>query len=276
MSDTPAPPPADPAPPPEPPDGQRPPWLPIAIAVAAALVLGLGVFALRGAFVGGAGDESAYTIAPYTPPTELITARDRVMGYAEPDMGSEVLVMFGEGVTLNVNGRVARGLGNDWYSVAWNEQTAFVRQQDVVTGSGAPPAPEVREREEEELEEERKPDPFEVPSFPEIEPQPSPPPSYGLSISDVRWVREPNARDFARYFPSDALDEGQSGRVTLDCIIARNGRLDCSVASESPSGYGFGRAALSISRQVRVDPTLPDGSPAAGRHLSLPLNFRAG
>jgi protein TonB len=103
-----------------------------------------------------------------------------------------------------------------------------------------------------------------------------PQPSWGLEISDVQWVREPSSRDFARYFPRRALDEGQSGSVTLDCVIGGNGRLDCSVAHESPSGYGFGDAAINIARQTRVRSTLPDGSPAAGRHLRLPLSFRAG
>jgi TonB family protein len=182
--------------------------------------------------------------------------------------------MFGEGVTLNVTGRVARGLGNDWYAVARNEQTIFVRQQDVVAGSGAPPAPDVREREEEEDEEEdtAKPDEEDEDIFAEF-PEP---PSSGLSLGDVNWIREPNARDFARYYPEDALDEGQSGRVVLDCIVASNGRLNCSIADESPSGYGFGEAAIRISRQARIHPMLPDGSSAAGRHLRLPLSFRAG
>jgi protein TonB len=125
-----------------------------------------------------------------------------------------------------------------------------------------------------EFEAAAKPDPLEEPDE-EVGAE-APAPSWGLEIADVSWVREPNSRDFARHFPRRALDQGQSGRVTLDCVIAGNGRLDCSVAQESPSGYGFGDAALNISRNARVRSMLPDGSSAAGRHLRLPLSFRAG
>jgi periplasmic protein TonB len=283
MTDAPEPP---SAPPPEPPPQsapeaapppasapQRPPWLPIAIGAAAAVILGLGFLVYRS--MSGGAAEDAYTVEAYTPQTELITASERVPGYEAPDTASPQAVTFGAGVTLNVTGRVSRGLGNDWYAVAWNDRTVFVRQADAVTGAGAPPPVAVREEEpDEEVKEEEKPDPLEEPDEEEVAEAPAP--TWGLEISDVSWVREPNSRDFARYFPRRALDQGQSGRVTLDCVIAGNGRLDCSVAQESPSGYGFGEAALDISRNARVRPTLPDGSSAAGRHLRLPLSFRAG
>lgn len=282
-SQDPAPPPATPAEPPPierapepsaPFDGRSLPWTPILVVVAAVIVLLLGALALR-SFNGDAMDESAYVVEPYAPTTELITARDRVEARVEPDTSSRILVIFGEGVTLNVSGRVSRGLGNDWYAVSWNEQTAFIRTQDVTPGSGAPPAPVVRERPPpEEIEEEEKPDELAVPGEEQVVETPSP--SGTLGVGDVNWVREPNARDFARFFPDQALDAGQSGNVTLSCIIGGGGRLACSVASESPAGYGFGNAAIGISRQLRVRTTLPDGSSAAGREMRLPLSFRAG
>lgn len=269
-----------PLPPPEPPASAPPPvsrrglpWIPIAIIAAIAAALLAGVFAWR-SFSGDGEVESSYVVQPYTPTTELITARDRVEARAEPNAASRVVVIFGQGVTLNVSGRVQHGLGNDWYAIAWNNQTAFIRTQDVVPGSGAPPAPVVRERQpEEEEEEEEKPD-----ELTEEEEQVADAPSFGggaLGIGDVNWIREPNARDFARYFPDEALEEGQSGNVTLSCIIGGSGRLACSIASENPSGYGFGQAAIGISRQLRVRTTLPDGSSAEGREMRLPLSFRA-
>jgi periplasmic protein TonB len=278
MTDAPEPPSAPPPEPPpqpvpEPAPQKRPPWLPIAIGVAAAVILGLGFLAYRGMSGGVAPD--AYTVEAYTPQTELITASERVPGYEAPDTASPQAVTFGSGVTLNVTGRVSRGLGGEWYAVAWNERTVFVRQSDAVTGAGAPPPVAQREEEpEEEIKEDDKPDLVEEPDEEEVVEAPAP--TWGLEISDVNWVREPSSRDFARYFPRRALDQGQSGSVTLDCVIAGNGRLDCSVAHENPSGYGFGDAALSISRNARVRSTLPDGSSAAGRHLRLPLSFRAG
>jgi protein TonB len=170
---------------------------------------------------------------------------------------------------LNVTGRASRGIGNDWYAVSWNDQTVFVRTSDATTGSGAPPEMVVRERPPPEVieeEEEQKPGEEAVEESPFAEPAP---PSGSLSMGDVNWVRAPSARDFAR-------DAGVSGSVTLDCIIGGGGRLACSVAGESPDGYGFGRAAINISRQLRVSTSLSDGSSAAGRNLILPLSFRAG
>ncbi len=283
MTDTPpeppdpsAPPPPAPAPASTPDALQWPRWTPIAVAVAAAIALVVAIVAMRG-FSNDAQDD-AFTVQPYAPQVELITAREGVMAHEQPDANSPAVVMFGEGVTLNVTGRVSRGLGGEWYVVTWNERTAYVRQQDAVAGSGAPPAPEVREEEEpeEDLEEEKEKTPADDPGEDLDVFEPPPTASYGLSISDVNWVREPSARDFARYYPENALENGISGRVTLDCLIAQNGRLDCSVVHETPGGHGFGRAAMSISRQVRVHPRLPDGGSAAGRRLELPLAFRAG
>jgi len=253
---------------------RRRPWIPILVVAAIAVALGLGAVALR-AVTGDADDDSAYVVEPFTPSTELITARDRVEAYAEPDTSSRIVVIFGDSVTLNVSGRVARGLGNDWYAIAWNDQTAFVRAQDVTPGSGAPPAPIVRERRpREEEKEEEKPEELTEPEQEVVAEAPAQ--TGALGVGDVNWVRQPNARDFARFFPDEALDAGQSGSVTLSCIIGGSGRLACSVASESPQGYGFGQAAIGISRQLRVRTTLPDGSSAEGREMRLPLSFRAG
>lgn len=267
----PAPPP--PYAPPPPPAERGVPWIPIAIIAAIVVALTIGAFAWRSFSGAGGEEETTYAVQPYTPTTELITGRDRVEARAEPDASSRIVVIFGQGVTLNVSGRVQRGLGNDWYAINWNNQTAFVRVQDAVSGSGAPPAPIVRERrpDEEEEQEEEKPEDELV----EQEEQVVQAPSGALGVGDVNWVREPNARDFARYFPDRALDDGTSGNVTLSCIIGGSGRLACSVASESPSGYGFGNAAIGISRQLRVRTTLPDGSSAEGREMRLPLSFRA-
>ncbi len=292
MTDVPEPPPSEPPPPQAPPPVAPPepiaspepsaqpaaatqqiPWKPILIGVGVALAMLAAFFIWRTQFSGPS--EEIYAVQPYTPTTELIAARERVPGRAAPDEGSEVLVEFGQGVTLNVTGRVSRGLGNDWYAVAWNETTAFIRQSDAVTGSGAPPGMPERVQPEEE-EEIVKPEAEEEPGEEALPDIPEPQPTWGLEISEVQWVREPSSRDFARYFPRRALDEGQSGSVTLDCVIGGNGRLNCSVASENPSGYGFGSAALSIAQQTRVRTQLPDGSSAAGRHLRLPLSFRAG
>ncbi|MGH6951917.1 MAG: TonB family protein, partial [Vitreimonas sp.] len=243
----------------------------IAALVVIALAVG-GYFLVRSGLLGGAPTQEAYVVAPYAPQQQLVSARERVLAHAQPDASSPVVVMFGAGAPLDVNGRVSRGIGNDWYRIAWNGQTAFVRQPDAVAGGEAPPGiaerPKPEEEEEKPAEEEEKPDDAELAEFP-----PLPRASFGLS--DVRWVREPGARDFARFYPHRALDQGRSGRVVLDCTITARGALDCSVAEENPPGWGFGDAAVNIARQARVEPTTRDGRSVAGEHLRLPLQFRA-
>lgn len=280
MTDAPEPPPVETTPEPtapaaaSAPEAARPPWLvPALIAGVVIILAGLG-YALWNSQA--SRSDEPVVVEPYTPTTEMISANERVRGHQAPDVSSPVLVEFGQGVTLNVTGRVSRGIGNDWYALSWNDQTVFVRTSDATAGSGAPPEMVVRERPPPEIieeEEEQKPGEEGVEESPFAEPAP---PSGALSMGDVNWVRAPSARDFARFYPDRAIDAGVSGSVTLDCIIGGGGRLACSVAGESPDGYGFGRAAINISRQLRVSTSLSDGSSAAGRNLILPLSFRAG
>lgn len=275
MTDADAPPPQTDAPrPPEPPPQQPPSWprVPLpAILIAAAIVLVAAVAYFVTHTQATDPAQIAYTVQPYTPPSELITASERVVAHATPDAASPAVVMFGQGVTLNVTGRVSRGLGGEWYAIAWNGRVAFVRQQDAVAGHGAPPVAAPHPPEEERPPE--KPDVFDVPDEEDV--VTAPPTSEGRELGAIDWVRAPSSRDFARYYPHRALDQGRSGRVVLDCTARSNGALDCSVAQENPGGMGFGDAAISISRQLRIRPTRPDGSSVAGGHLRLPLTFQA-
>lgn len=249
----------------------------ILIVIAVVLALGLGAYyaSKSGLFGQGQVSTASYTVQPFTPQTELVTASERVMAHAQPDIASPGIVMFGQGVTLVVSGRVSRGLGDDWYAITWNNQHAFVRVSDTAAGTGAPPTPaehqvqQLRPPEPEDLEE--PDDTNALPSIPD-----APESSVGAELRGYDWIRAPSARDFARYYPDRALESRQSGRVVLDCTAEASGRLNCSVSDESPRGYRFGEAALAISRQVRLQPTLSDGRSVAGGHLTLPLNFRAG
>ncbi|MBL8531036.1 MAG: TonB family protein, partial [Hyphomonadaceae bacterium] len=85
-----------------------------------------------------------------------------------------------------------------------------------------------------------------------VDPPPAPPtPSV---ITDPTWIERPTGRDFARFYPPRALERNQEGRVTLDCIVNADGRISCTVTSEEPSGWGFGEAAVRISRSFRMAP----------------------
>lgn len=275
----PPPPPAAPQPAPAP---ARPPGpstnrvLLVAGVVVASLVIIYAILSNGGIhFSGPKQADQQFTVEPYTPPQHLVTSGEEVRGHAQPDVESQTVVIFGPDVALNVTGRVSRGLGNDWYAINWNNQTAFVRTADTIAGEGAPPTVEVRPRDEEP--EIKKPDEedlaeqdLENRALEEEQSRGGP-----FALSGVGWVRAPSQRDFERYYPRRALYSGQDGRVVLDCVADGRGRLNCSVAEEAPRGFGFGNAAISISRQLRVQSRMPDGRSVEGGHLRLPLVFHA-
>jgi protein TonB len=211
----------------------------------------------------------SYSIQPYNPPAQLISASDHVVAYEKPDLRSASVVMFGQGIALNVTGRVSTGIGNDWYAIAWNGGVAFVRQQDVV--SGAPVAPPITAP--------RVPQPpppenldtsTDTTQTPEP-PQAGPPPD----LTGLRWLHRPTQRDFQSAYPQRALNDGVNGHVSLQCTAAEGGWLDCSVSDENPRGYGFGAAALELSRKFRLEPTSPDGRSVAGGRVEVPVEFRS-
>ena len=213
-----------------------------------------------------------YTVQPYTPQTQLISASAHVIAYEKPDPHSASLVMFGQGLALNVTGRVSRGLGNDWYAIDYNGATAFIRQQDAVAGTPvAPPitAPRVpplppREDTTTVLDE----DALDV-GAPAVA-QAGPP-----DLTGVRWMHRPTQRDFRNAYPRRAQFAGEQGHVTLSCTATSSGGLNCSIAEESPRGFGFGRAAIDLSRKFRLEPTTPDGRSVAGGQIEVPVEFRS-
>jgi len=95
-----------------------------------------------------------------------------------------------------------------------------------------------------------------------------------VSLSEVPFTQRPSGSDFARHYPRRALSAGIEGRVTLDCTVRSNLRLNCAVASEDPPGAGFGQAALRIARQFRAARQFPDGRPTVGAHVSMPMLFQ--
>jgi protein TonB len=91
----------------------------------------------------------------------------------------------------------------------------------------------------------------------------------------VVWTQRPSARRIGELYPQRALREGMGGRVELDCRVLANLSLTCRIASETPAGEGFGRAALSASSAYRARPTLTDGASAVGSSARIAVNFQA-
>lgn len=90
---------------------------------------------------------------------------------------------------------------------------------------------------------------------------------------ELEWVRRPEPE-----YPQAALRAGvEQGSAQLLCRVLSNGRFsDCEVASEQPSGVGFGAAAVASMRGARLAPVSavpPDGQTF---RLTAPvLRFRA-
>lgn len=91
----------------------------------------------------------------------------------------------------------------------------------------------------------------------------------------VVWTQRPSARRISELYPRSALNDGVGGRVVLDCRVLGDLSASCSVASETPSGAGFGRAAMSAASSYRARATLSDGSSAIGSSTRIAVNFQA-
>lgn len=91
----------------------------------------------------------------------------------------------------------------------------------------------------------------------------------------VSWAQRPTARRISDLYPRRALNQGIGGRVQLDCVIQADLSASCSIASESPAGEGFGRAALSASSSYRAQPNLSNGQSAVGSRTRIAVAFQA-
>lgn len=91
----------------------------------------------------------------------------------------------------------------------------------------------------------------------------------------VVWAQRPSSRRISELYPRNALNSGVGGRVVLDCRVLGDLSVSCSIASETPSGVGFGRAALSASSSYRARATLSDGTSSIGSTTRIAVNFQA-
>lgn len=92
--------------------------------------------------------------------------------------------------------------------------------------------------------------------------------------SDPVWEKAPDRADWAKAYPTQAAQAGVSGDVKMRCAATESGLLqNCAVISETPTGRGFGAAALSLATGMELKPSTADGKPVAGRSFIVPVKF---
>lgn len=78
---------------------------------------------------------------------------------------------------------------------------------------------------------------------------------------------------FSQFYPNVAVMQRVDGEVLLTCRVHLDQRADCTLEREQPDGWGFGQAAVALSRSLRFTPAVINGAPADGARVMVPIHF---
>jgi hypothetical protein len=99
------------------------------------------------------------------------------------------------------------------------------------------------------------------------------PPEPSNTILTPVWAeRAPTVQDILKVYPEKALSEAVEGVAYLSCTVKETRALGCVEGTESTPGYGFGPAALQVSRLFVVKEDYPGLAP--GTAVRLPVRFK--
>jgi len=92
------------------------------------------------------------------------------------------------------------------------------------------------------------------------------------------WSSLPTSEDVVAIYPDAAREAGFKGDVEVDlrCYVDKDyGIGGCSVARESPAGYGFGEATLKLTSKFKLDAKVVKGDALVGYPMVIPVRFQA-
>lgn len=103
----------------------------------------------------------------------------------------------------------------------------------------------------------------------------------GIDPSPPNWIRKPTEDQMIRALPGDIAADQVPGSAVLACFVTPTNRVrDCKVASETEVSrgfegiYGFGEAAMRLSRTFLIKPPMRAGRPRYDIRVRIPLVWR--
>ena len=98
--------------------------------------------------------------------------------------------------------------------------------------------------------------------------------SQDRELTSPLWSRVPGANAADQFYPNRADREQVPGHAVVRCRVGRDGYLSlCETVQETPPGYGFGAAAMMLSRYYRLKTDPPKGSEIAGKFVRFETEF---